>query len=88
VEVRREDGKLEANGAGPPRPDPARLLPRLPSPIPWISTEPVSEAPPVSGPTSHRGCGAYHAGASQVRELTRRVVRMRPEVPPSDEASN
>ena len=57
MEDRREDGKLETNGAGPPRPDPARLAPKLPGPIPWISTEPVSEDPPSAAPHPIGGVG-------------------------------
>jgi CheY-like chemotaxis protein len=57
VEDRREDGKLETNGAGPPRPDPARLAPKLPGPIHWISTEPVSEDPPSAAPHPIGGVG-------------------------------
>jgi len=53
------DRKLETNSSAPPKrdpaalpmPDPAQEPPKIPFPIPWISTEPVFVVPPVRGPT-------------------------------------
>jgi len=55
MEDRREDRKSETNGPAPPwkpwKPDPAPVPPKETGPIFWISREPVSEVPPVHGPT-------------------------------------
>ena len=59
MEDRREDRKLETNGPAPPKPDPARVPPKVPGPIPWISTEPVSEVPPSAAPHPLGDAGPY-----------------------------
>jgi len=62
VEDRREDRKLETNGPGPPKPDPAPVPRKVPGPIPWISTEPVSAVPPPPWPHISSGVWGHKRG--------------------------
>ena len=76
MEDRREGRKLDTNGPVPTKPDPALVPLKVPGSVPWISTQPVSEVPPVRGPTSPRGCGALNAGAPTVSDPS-----LRPNLP-------
>jgi hypothetical protein len=44
-----EDQQLATNGPARPKPDPAPVPPKVPGPIPWISTQPVSEVSLLDG---------------------------------------
>lgn len=58
METRRRHRQLGSFGPAPSFPDRPSLPPRVPGPVPWMCTDPISEVPTVRSSRAPRGYGA------------------------------